>query len=53
MADQSNERVDVALAEFIRTGAATKLFGKQAILFRISEMTKGGKDEYNSLILKH
>jgi hypothetical protein len=31
MADQSKERVDVALAEFIKTGAAAKLFGKQAI----------------------
>jgi hypothetical protein len=36
MADQSNERVDVALAEFIKNGAAAKLFGKQSLIFRIS-----------------
>lgn len=53
MADESSERVDVALAEFIKSGGATALFGSQAIIFRISEMVKGGKEEYHGLVLKH
>jgi hypothetical protein len=28
-------------------------FGGQSIIFRISEMVKDGKDEYNSMIVKH
>lgn len=53
VADQCMERVKVALAEFIKTGGATALFGSQAIIFSIDEMTKDGKEEYNGLILKH
>jgi hypothetical protein len=53
MADQSSDRVDVAMAEFIKSGGASRIFGPQAIIFRISEMVKGGKEEYNDLILKH
>lgn len=40
MADESSKRVDVALAEFIKSGGATALFRNQAIIFSISEMVK-------------
>jgi hypothetical protein len=50
----TDERVDTAIVEFKRSGAMERLFGSQAILLRISEITKGGdKDEYNRLIYAH
>ena len=49
----TDERVDTAIAEFKHSGAMERLFGSQAILLRISEITRGGKDEYNRLIYAH
>ena len=53
VAEQCQDRVRVAHAEFIKSGGATALFGSQAIIFSINEMTKDGKEQYNDLILKH
>ena len=49
----TDDRVDTAIVEFKRSGGMERLFGSQAILVRISEITKGGKDEYNNLIYTH
>lgn len=47
------EQVGCALVEFKLSGAMARLFGKQAILFNINRMTKGGKDQYTNLIMNH
>lgn len=52
-ANRCSDRIAVALTEFKRSGALNRLFGQQAIIVNISEVTKSGKDQYNSLILKH
>ena len=49
----TDDRVDTAITEFKRSGGMERLFGSQAILVRISEITRGGKDEYNNLIYTH
>jgi hypothetical protein len=50
----TDERVDTAIVEFKRSGGMARLFGTQSIFVRInSEITKGGKDEYNGLIYTH
>jgi hypothetical protein len=51
-AKMTDERADTAIVEFRHSGGM-RLFGTQAILVRISEITKGGKDEYNGLIYTH
>eukprot|EP00956_Cyclotella_meneghiniana_P008014 scaffold10676_cov49-Cyclotella_meneghiniana.AAC.5 len=52
-ANHNFERIEIALAEFKRSGALNRLFGNQAIIVNISEITRGGKDMYTSLIIKH
>ena len=52
-ANHNFERIEIALAEFKRSGALNRLFGTQAIIVNISELTRGGKDMYTSLIIKH
>jgi hypothetical protein len=49
----TDERVDTAIVELKRSGGMARLFGMQAILVRISDIIKGGKDEYNGLIYTH
>ena len=39
--------------EFKSKGGLAHHFGSQALLFRISEKMKGGKEDYNKLIVKH
>jgi hypothetical protein len=41
-AKMTDERVDTAIVEFKRSGGMARLFGTQAILVRIREITKGG-----------
>jgi hypothetical protein len=47
------DRIDIALAEFVRSGSMKYYFGGHAIIVRISDMVKDGKEDYNELILKH
>lgn len=42
-AKMTDDRVDTALVDFKRSGGMARLFGNQAIVIRISEITKGGK----------
>eukprot|EP00956_Cyclotella_meneghiniana_P022760 scaffold43409_cov41-Cyclotella_meneghiniana.AAC.9 len=52
-ANHNFERIEIALAEFRHSGALNRLFGTQAIIVNISELTRGGKDMHTSLIIKH
>ena len=52
-ANHDFQRIEIALAEFKHSGALNRLFGNQAIIVNISELTWDGKDMYTSLIIKH